>query len=323
MRTIQNGIRSTNLKCMFRYALLAVTVSVSFALAQPAASAASCGGIVIQLEDGTRANCTVPPLAKPTLRVAPVVKPLPVIPVQALKVAPALPPVQAPALIENPQLAIIPVPSYTAPTLPLPSGSKVFGQPTQFLSDSEVNQAIAQSQGRQPQIGLVLRDIQTGLLTAMACRTCAVSGYSIHVYTPEQWIRQMAVNAHREMLPFSEKDVTQDMRQRLLHVVAMPSTPAYLTGTGFGFASSVHRIVLTDMTRQVIIQPIELGNGVVETNSALRSANFSNAHAAFVMSDVDALRASDGKHEFFITVTGDRQNKFFRVKERFFKTLFN
>src|SRR5450755_3839441 len=98
MRTIQNGIRSANLKCMFRYALLALTVSVRFTLAQPAASVAPCGGIVIQLEDGTRVNCTVPPLAKPTLRVAPVVKPLPVIPVQALKMAPTLPPVQAPAL---------------------------------------------------------------------------------------------------------------------------------------------------------------------------------------------------------------------------------
>jgi hypothetical protein len=87
--------------------------------------------------------------------------------------------------------------------------------------------------------------------------------------------------------------------------------------------SGVHRIVLTDMTRQVIIQPVELGNDSVETNSALRSANFSTAHAAFLMSDVESIRASDTNQEFFITVTGDRQNKWFRVKARFFKTLFN
>jgi hypothetical protein len=193
----------------------------------------------------------------------------------------------------------------------------------QFLSNSEVTHAIAQSQGRQRQIGLVLRDVQTGFNSAMACKTCAVSGYSIHVYTPEQWVRQLAVNAYREMLPFSEKDVTQGMRRRMLHVVAMPSTPEYLTGSGFSLASGVHRIVLTDMSRQVIIQPVELGNGSVETNSALRSANFSTAHAAFLMSDVESIRASDTHQEFFITVTGARQNKWFRVKERFFKTLFN
>jgi hypothetical protein len=41
------------------------------------------------------------------------------------------------------------------------------------------------------------------------------------------------------------------------------------------------------------------------------------------MADVERLRAADGKGEFFITVTGSTQVKFFRVKERFFKTLFN
>ena len=39
------------------------------------------------------------------------------------------------------------------------------------------------------------------------------------------------------------------------------------------------------------------------------------------MSDLNKLRASDAKGEFFVAVTGERQNKFFRVKERFFKSL--
>jgi hypothetical protein len=197
----------------------------------------------------------------------------------------------------------------------------MFGQP--MLTNGEVNTAIAQSQGRQGRIGLVLIDKQTGLLSAMVCPTCAVSGYVIHVYTPEQWIRQMAAYAHSELLPFTANDVTPEMRQRMLHVVAMPSTPAYLNGNGFGMASGVHRIVLTDTNRQTIIQPQVLGNGTVQTNSALRSMEYSTAHGAFLMSDVATLRGSDPKQEFFIAVTGDRQNKFFRVKQRFFKQLFD
>jgi len=45
--------------------------------------------------------------------------------------------------------------------------------------------------------------------------------------------------------------------------------------------------------------------------------------AAFKMSEVERLRALDGKSEFFITVTGSNQVKFFKVKEKFFKSLFN
>jgi hypothetical protein len=192
------------------------------------------------------------------------------------------------------------------------------------LTDSQVTDAILKSRlkGRHP-VGLVLNDIQTSLISAMACSTCAQSGYTIHVYTPEQWIEQLAINAKREMLPFTADDVTSDMRVRMLHVVAMPSTPEYMNGNGFALASSVHRIVITDTTQNDIVQPVQLNNGTVQTNSALRSAEFSSANAAFLMSEVERLRALDGKGEFFITVTGSNQNKFFKVKQKFFKTLFN
>jgi hypothetical protein len=42
---------------------------------------------------------------------------------------------------------------------------------------------------------IILNDIQTSFFTAVLRTTCAESGYTIHVYTPEQWIEQMAVNA--------------------------------------------------------------------------------------------------------------------------------
>jgi hypothetical protein len=42
---------------------------------------------------------------------------------------------------------------------------------------------------------IILNDIQTSFFTAVLRTTCAESGYTIRVYTPEQWIEQMAVNA--------------------------------------------------------------------------------------------------------------------------------
>ena len=59
------------------------------------------------------------------------------------------------------------------------------------------------------------------------------------IYTPEQWIELNAAYAKGEMLPFSLADVTEDMRRPLLHVVALPSTPAYLNGAGLSGASCV------------------------------------------------------------------------------------
>ncbi len=60
----------------------------------------------------------------------------------------------------------------------------------------------------------------------------------------------------------------------------------------------------------------------MQSNSAFRSFNYVSAGAAFKMEDVERLRRMDKKGEFFIVVVGDNQNKFFKIKERFFKRLF-
>ena len=205
----------------------------------------------------------------------------------------------------------------------LPATVETLSGDTDLMTDSEVSAAILKAtSSRRRRIGLMLQDQQTAWGSAFIPGG-HVSGYAIFVYTPEQWIEQQTINAKREMLPFTLADITQEMRRKMLHVVAMPSTPEYLTGTGFAVSSSVHRIVLSDTSRNTIIQPVQLSNGSVTANSALRSAEFANGQAAFMMSDVAKLRASDGKGEFFVVVAGSNQNKYFRVKERFFKALFN
>jgi len=88
-------------------------------------------------------------------------------------------------------------------------------------------------------------------------------------------------------------------------------------------ASSVHRVVLSDTNRTETVQPLENTNSSVQNNSAFRSVDYSSAEAIFSMDDVDRIRSKDknGEFFFFVVVVGDNQNKFFKIKSKFFKEL--
>jgi hypothetical protein len=192
------------------------------------------------------------------------------------------------------------------------------------LTDSQVSDAILRGSlaKKNHVVGLVLNDKQTAFGSALVAgmnnnHSYEVSGYTIVVYTPSQWIEHLAFHAKREMNVFSFADVTEAMRDPTLRVVAYPSQAAYLNGTGLSMASSVHRVVLSDTSRTITIQPLETTHDTVESNSALRSYNYTSAGATFNMADVERIRAMDVKGEFFVVVVGDKSNKFFKIKERF------
>jgi hypothetical protein len=197
-----------------------------------------------------------------------------------------------------------------------------FGQGT--LTDTQVGDAVMRgfTAGKRHQVGLTLNDKQTALLSGIACTTCKTSGYTIAVYTPESWIELQAVQARREMMPFSASSVTPEMRLPYIHVFALPSTAEYLNANGMGMASSVHRVVLSSTDRTDVVQPLSESRSTIETNSALRSFTQASAGAVFSLEDVDRLRSKDQKGEFFIVVVGDKQNKYFKVKAKFFNQLF-
>jgi hypothetical protein len=196
-----------------------------------------------------------------------------------------------------------------------------FGQSS--LTDAEVAAAMNRAlSGKHHTIGLSLNDVQTNLLSGLLCETCRTSGYTIFVYTPESWIELKAVQARREMLPFGLEDVTPEMRLPYIHVLASPSSPEYLNASGMGMASSVHRIVLSSTDRLDIIQPLSESHEKVESNSALRSFTQASAGGVFSMKEITRLRSEDPSREFFIVVVGDNQNKYFKVKSKFFKQLF-
>ncbi len=192
----------------------------------------------------------------------------------------------------------------------------------QQLTDDQVRQAIARGNGKRHQIGLTLNDKQTAFLSSLRCQTCGQSGYTITIYNPEQWIELGAQQAQKEMQPFGLADVTDQMRAPALHVIALPSQAEHLTGSGIAGSSSVHRVVLSDTGRQTTIQPLDVSLSTLQSNSALRSFEYTMASTEFSMSDVARLRDSDRKGEFFIVVVGDNQNKFFKVKSRDFRMLF-
>ena len=144
-------------------------------------------------------------------------------------------------------------------------------------------------------------------------------GHHLH---SAKWIEFQSAMANRELKPFSIADVTPEMREPILHVLALPSKALYINGPGLSMASSVSRVVLTDKTKKTIIQPLTNENGTVESNSALRSFTYTTATASFGLNDVAQIRGEDDKGEFFVVVVGANQNKYFKVKTRMFKQLF-
>ena len=191
------------------------------------------------------------------------------------------------------------------------------------LNDSEVAAAVLRGSHETPsRIGLTLLDMETFSISGLLCKECGQSGYSIVVYTPLKWIEYEAAVAHRQLRPFSYAYVTSEMREPILRVMAYPSKADYISGTGLSMSSSVMRVVLTDGTKQNIIQPLTNVQGIVESNSALRSYNYTSASASFSLSDVDQIRGSNANGEFFVAVVGTNQNKYFKVKTRMFRSLF-
>jgi hypothetical protein len=73
------------------------------------------------------------------------------------------------------------------------------------------------------------------------------------------------------MMPFSPADVTDEMRQPVLHAEAVSSSPDYLTPMRFQSHPPFTVLVLSDTAQQITSQPLEVTHGSVETNRALRS----------------------------------------------------
>ncbi len=315
---VQTGVSTQEI-----FRIIATVPKFDFDLRPVSTDAMLTAGVseeIIQAMAAREAGTAIMEVVVDQLRAVPVVQRQPPItaPVARATASAYVPTTVTPALA-------VPI-ATSIPSSSAPSGATAFvarrpNEPRSeygLLSEQEISEAI-QGNSRHA-AGLRLNDVQTRLLSGMLCKTCGASGYTTTIYTPQQWIAHAAQYARREMMPFSRAEVTDDMRQPLLHVEALPSSPDYLNANGFSMASSVHRIVLSDTARQITIQPLEVTHGRVETNSALRSATFGTAAASFLMADVERLRATDPKGEFFVVVVG-RMSAFPLKKERLGNTI--
>jgi hypothetical protein len=181
------------------------------------------------------------------------------------------------------------------------------------LSDDQVKAAIfsGQHDSSVAGIGFHLADTQAEILSSMVVDG-GVSGYGITVFTAQAWIELQAADAHRLMKPYSIGDVTPEMRQDVIRVIATPSTPGKLTAQGMSAASSAEHVVLADVSKKNLIQPLKEEVAGVSVDSALRSAEYGAISATFSTEDVKRVQNHEG--EFLIVVNGGYR-KFFKVKK--------
>jgi hypothetical protein len=194
-------------------------------------------------------------------------------------------------------------------------GAVVDAQQTHLLTDAEVTAAIERGYAtKHHPVGLEL--VEGG----GSCNTCPNSGYEIIIYTPAQWIEAKAMKAKRELTTYTIADVTPEMRQPLLHIVAWPDLPNTLGGVPS--ASNVHKVVLADETKQILIQPLSNEPEAVKVATTFSDKSYNKDIVTFAMEDVSKVRGSSGDGEFYVVVAGDTHTKFFKVKSKMFSHLF-
>lgn len=179
----------------------------------------------------------------------------------------------------------------------------------QELSEVDVQDALLQGRHTPTpsMVGLYLEDRQQQFGSSLS-QGQAVSGFSVRVYTAKQWLQLQVALATREMRPFSDADVTPEMRQILLHVIARPSTPDSLTGRNMAAADNVQRVVLEEGPNRQVIQPLAIEASTVQLESAIRSAQFQGVVASFPQPDVSK--------PFSLIVIGAAGRKTFEVKDK-------
>jgi hypothetical protein len=178
------------------------------------------------------------------------------------------------------------------------------------LTDQEVQAAIDR--------GYTTKYHPIGLSILHGCgSSCPTDGYSVDLYTAAQWIEAQAFQAKRKLHPFTLADVPPEMRQPIMVVDAWPDTPHVITVQG----SSVERVVLSDLSKQVLVEAISSEKKEVEMESAFRTTSYTRVIATFRMDDLKKVRGSNGNDEFYVVIVGG-YNKELKVKEKMFSKLF-
>lgn len=148
------------------------------------------------------------------------------------------------------------------------------------------------------------------------------TGFSLRIYTPYTWIEQQASNAAKEYRPFTVRDITAEMLEPVLRVYVYPDKPTSLTGYGMSLASSVQHVVIRDVGKSLVLQPLTKEPFTDTASSALRDMAYQGIVTKFPLSALADLRASSSKKEFLIIIVGEgTQERVYTVKEKHFPAL--
>ncbi len=191
--------------------------------------------------------------------------------------------------------------------------------PLHEITEAEYQAAIRRP-GFKPDC-LHLVDVGRGILAILDAdehgRSNVGTGFALEICSPANWIARKMAEASREYRPLAWKDLGEEDRSDVLHVVALPDRSTNRRHVEMG--DSVAHIVLRhpdDKKREyLIVQPLFTRPFDVEqSNRRGDSATFEGLEAAF---PIDALeRVRDQKGEFLVTVIGRSEEKNFKVKEK-------
>ena len=217
-------------------------------------------------------------------------------------------------------------PSTSRPNSPTPISRPVIDAPQVHMTPEEIDAAIAkgtQEKGQLQGIHLVdvgsqvMQGVMLGLIAAGAKTNgptqIPASGFAVWMLTPRDWIAQQASLAVSEGRNFTSRDVTPEMLNATLHILAFPSTPPP-TGSYTSAARSlsldvspVSDVYLTDEPKVQHLEPLgrETFNYHALTGQAVQ----------FLLSDVSKIREQHA--EFYVVITGNGANrKEFKVKAK-------
>lgn len=176
--------------------------------------------------------------------------------------------------------------------------------PRAGLSESSIATAIILGQ-RQRDGSDGLRLFETGVVWTRAGSKTSSAGsrFRLQIHTPLAWIQQQARDAARASRTFTLDDVTDEMTEPVLRVVAYSGTPA-------SRGSWVRHIELRSTANNVVVQPLTkeaFSEHVLSAGGG--SAVSEGMRVTFSMDAVRRLRGRTGDAEFFVSVTGPAGEK--------------
>jgi hypothetical protein len=201
------------------------------------------------------------------------------------------------------------------------------------LTAEQIGRAIQKGAAnrKESKCGLHLTDKGRGFFNAMTAMGNGANGtnhstqgvgFSVWIYTPEEWVCQRSFEAAREYRVLASDELTPEDLADVIRVVAYPDTPTEVSAAGMQQQSSVAHVVIRDARKQKAIQPIDKQTFTEDVQNAMGAKlEYVGVVAFFDAKEVDAIRQLDKKGEFHVTVVGDNGEKNFKVKDQHFARL--